>query len=317
MSEKIIGIDICAPDAPTALAHIRKAEEMGIQGVWLTGSGGGTGNDSLMVLSAAATQTERIRLGTSIILTWPRHPVMAAHQAQVVAGLAPGRFRVGVGTGDKHRIEQTFGIRHRAPLSHLREYIRILKGLLQRGVIDMDGQYYTAHARLPNPIDVPVMASALRSSSFELCGAESDGAISWATPHQFTREVSLPALRGGAAKAGRPTPPLIVHAPVCVHEDIHAVRDGVRERPGYFPRIPLYSLMLAEAGFSGSTETGWTEKMLEAVVISGDEAAVAEQLQGIFAWGATEILATVIAVGDAGGRSEERTMRLLAEVSAA
>ena len=52
MSEKIIGIDICAPDAPTALAHIRKAEEMGIQGVWLTGSGGGTGNDSLMVLSA-------------------------------------------------------------------------------------------------------------------------------------------------------------------------------------------------------------------------------------------------------------------------
>ena len=55
--------------------------------------------------------------------------------------------------------------------------------------------------------------------------------------------------------------------------------------------------------------------MIDAVAIFGDEAAVTRRLEGIFEWGAREILASVVTVGDA-HKSAERTMSLLARVSA-
>ena len=240
-----------------------------------------------------------------------------AAEVQAVEQLrAPGRFRLGIGPAHRQGIESTFGLDFRAPLGHLREYLRIVKGVLHRGAIDLDGEYYAAQASIDEPVDVPVMASALRARSFQLCGAEADGAISWVCPHTYVRDVALPALRAGAQQAGRPTPPIIVHAPVCVDEDLDAVREGVRQRLGHFPSTPFYARMFAAAGFPGSTESGWTDEMLESVVISGDEAAVAERLEDVFAWGSSEVLATVIPVGDSQERSVERTMRLLAQVSA-
>ena len=48
--------------------------------------------------------------------------------------------------------------------------------------MDIDGTYYKAHDAISEPLDVPVMASALQRGSFELCGEEADGAISWICP---------------------------------------------------------------------------------------------------------------------------------------
>ena len=308
MRNQNVGISVSAPDAATALSSIRKAEEMGIRAAWLTS--GGAGSDAMTLLAAAAAQTERILLGTSIMQTWSRHPVAAAQQVQVIASLAPGRFRLGVGPGHKESMQRTFGADFRAPVGHLREYLRVLKGLLHQGAIDFDGRYYTARTKISGPVDVPVMASALRARSFELCGAEADGAISWSCPLQYLWDVALPALRTGAEQAGHPAPPLIVHAPVCVSDDASAVRDAVRRQLGGFPGSPLYTRMFAVAGFPRSDETGWTDEMLDSVTIWGGEASVAHQFEQMFESGASEILATVI---DAGEGSEERTMRLIAQ----
>ena len=126
----------------------------------------------------------------------------------MVAQLAPGRFRLGI--GPSHRpIMREMGIRLSNPLGHLREYLQILKALLQKGKVDLDGEFYQAHETIPEPVDVPVMASALQRRSFELCGAEADGAISWVCPGEYLRDVAIPAMQAGAARAGRPVPPLI------------------------------------------------------------------------------------------------------------
>ena len=100
----------------------------------------------------------------------------------------------------------------RDPLGHLREYLRILKSLLQTGKVDYDGEFYQAHETIREPLDIPVMASALQQRSFEMCGAESDGAISWICPGTYLRDMALPAMDRGAKEAGRRTPPLIAHA---------------------------------------------------------------------------------------------------------
>lgn len=313
MANKTIGIVASAPDAATAVATIRRAERLGVRAAWATS--GGAGGDGLTVMAAAAAQTKRILLGTSIMQTWSRHPVAAAQQVQAIAGLAPGRFRLGVGPGHRQAMERTFGAEFEPPLGHLREYLRVLKALLQKGAVEFDGRHYSAQAKLTGPLDVPVMASALRAKSFELCGAEADGAISWVCPPEYLRDVAIPAMRAGARGAGRPVPPLMVHAPVCVHEDAEAVRNAVREQMGSYPRTPFYAGMFAAAGFPQSENTGWTDGMLDAVVVSGDETQAAKRLEQMFRWGASEIVATVVTVGRSKRKSAERTMRLLAEVS--
>ncbi len=73
---------------------------------------------------------------------------------------------------------QAMGMQFPSPLGHSREYVHILKAILQQGHVEFDDTYYTAHDAIAEPLDVPVMASALQRGSFELCGADADGAIS-------------------------------------------------------------------------------------------------------------------------------------------
>ena len=312
MRDKLVGISISAPTASEALANIHEAESLGVKAAWLTS--GGNAGDSLSILAAAAAQTDSIKLGTSIMQTWSRHPVTAARQAATIANLAPGRFRLGVGPGHKQGMQQTFGTDFEAPLTHLREYVQVLKALLQSGSVEFEGSQITAIATMSEPVDVPVLASALRARSYELCGEVADGAISWVCPHFYLRDVALPALRKGAEAAGRQTPSLIVHAPVCVDEDIEAARNGVREQLGYFPRTPFYARMFASAGFPSSETHGWTNDILDAVLISGDEATVADRLNAIFDWGATEVLASVV-MANGSRDSYQRTLKFLGEYS--
>ena len=202
----------------------------------------------------------------------------------------------------------------RSPLGHLREYLQILKGLLQQGTIDFSGSYYQAHETIPEPVDVPVMASALQRGSFELCGAEADGAISWICPGKYLKDAALPAMRSGAQQAGRPVPPLIAHAPVCVHENAAEVRAAVRQQV-MNPRMPFYQRMLVDAGFPEATESTWSDGMIDEVVFWGDEARVAERIQEMFSFGASEVLLSPIGAGEDQAESVHRATRLLAELA--
>src|SRR5437588_7582947 len=89
------GLVVRGPDPVGTVAAIVQAEERGVPAVWSTV--GGTAPDAVTLFAAAAVQTTRIGLGTAIVPTYPRHPVALASQALVLAGLAPGRFRLGVG----------------------------------------------------------------------------------------------------------------------------------------------------------------------------------------------------------------------------
>lgn len=313
MNEKIIGVAVSAPDSAGVLAGIEKAEQMGIPAAWLTT--GGAGLDALTLFAAAAVRTKSILLGTSITPTFPRHPVVVVQQVQVLAQLAPGRFRLGVGPSHKPTMEGTFGVDFQAPLGHLREYLQILKTLLHRGSVDFDGRYYRAHAQIRTPVEVSVMASALRQKSFELCGAAADGAISWVCPGVYLRDVAIPAMRAGAAQAGRSVPPLIAHAPVCVHDKPDEVLTAVRQQLATYPRLPFYLGMFTAAGFPEASAGTWSDAMMEAIVLSGHESRVAERLRELFSLGAAEILVSPVAAGEDRAGSLERTLRLVAEVA--
>lgn len=315
MDQKLIGVAISAPDSAGVLAGIEQAEQMGIPAAWLTT--GGVGLDALTLFAAAAVRTSQIRLGTSITPTFPRHPLVVVQQVQVLAQLAPDRFRLGLGPSHRPIIEGTFGIDFRAPLSHLRDYVHIVKTILQSGSVDFHGRYYRAHGQIRTPVQVPVMASALQRKSFEFCGEAADGAISWVCPGVYLRDVALPAMREGAARAGRAAPPLVAHAPVCVHDNVEEVRAAARQQLANYVRLPFYLQMLAAAGFPEAAEGAWSDRMIDAVVLSGDEARVTDRLRELFAMGAAEVLVSPVAAGSDRKASQERTLRLVAEAAQA
>jgi F420-dependent oxidoreductase-like protein len=311
MSQKLIGVAVRGDDARELLDTIEQAERLGIHAAWMTT--GGARLDSITVFAAAAQRTERIKLGTSIVPTFPRHPIVMVQQTQVVAQLAPGRFRLGVGPSHRPMME-SMGMNFTSPLGHLREYVHILKALLQEGKVDFDGDYYHAHDRISQPLDVPVLASALQKGSFELCGEVADGAISWICPGSYLREVALPAMQAGATRGKRPAPPLVAHAPVCVHDNADEVRAAVREQI-MNPRLPFYQRMLIAAGFPEAENGAWSDAMIDAVVFWGNEARVEERLHEMLDYGTAEILASPVLAGSDSAASLDRTLRLLGQVS--
>jgi alkanesulfonate monooxygenase SsuD/methylene tetrahydromethanopterin reductase-like flavin-dependent oxidoreductase (luciferase family) len=311
MPSGTIGVHLMAPNAPSLLAAIEHAESLSIPAVWLISNP----VDPMALLAAAAARTRRILLGTAVIRTYPCHPIVAAQQATVIDDLAPGRFRLGVGPSGQNN-ETIYGIPYVRPLAHLRAYVKATKALLQDGAVDLDEAGIVARFKLPQPPPgVPVMASALRRRSFEMCGEVADGAITWLCPDSYVQRVALPALRAGAARAGRAAPPLIMHVPVCVDPDAAAVRQAVQQRLALYPTLPHYVAMFEAAGFPEVREGQWSDRMIDAVVVHGAAGAVATRLEALRGVCGGELMVTPIATAADAEGSTERALRLVAELA--
>src|SRR5262249_50477980 len=122
MAREIIGVQVVGEDAPGLLAAACEAEAIGVPAVWAISNP----VDSLTLFAAAAARTERVLMGTAVVRTWPRHPVAMAEQAAVIGGLAPGRFRLGVGPSSASAMAP-LGIAYARPLAHLGAYVKICK----------------------------------------------------------------------------------------------------------------------------------------------------------------------------------------------
>src|SRR5579859_767268 len=96
-----IGLSILATDAADAVNRIVEAERAGLRQIWLP-QGGSGGTDTLMIAALAAVRTTQIRLGTSIVPTYPRHPIVMAQEALAIHDIAPGRLRLGIGPSHRH-----------------------------------------------------------------------------------------------------------------------------------------------------------------------------------------------------------------------
>lgn len=308
-----VGVHIAAMNAKQAIDAIVTAEAAGVDTAWMTT--GGTAPDPLAVFTAAGLKTDRVGFGTCIIPTFPRHPIAMVQGAVAVDSVAPGRLKLGVGPSHQVAIEPTFGIPFERPLEHLREYLTILKALLYEGKVQFEGKRLTARAQIAGPTGVKVMASALRVNGFRVCGELADGAISWMCPLPYLRDVAVPAIAEGAKKAGRTPPPLVAHVPVVVSEDAKAVYEGAKRQAGFYPRVPYYSQMFQDAGFPEAKEGEFSERLSEAVVISGSAEQVKGQLRELPAkYGVGELLAMpILPPGDADALP--RTLKALGELA--
>ncbi len=148
-----VGLVIEARDVTTAINRIREAEQAGVQQVWMTQSVGML--DTLTLFAAVAAHTKQIRLGTSIVPIYPRHPLVMAQQAVTVDALAPGRLRLGVGTSHRHAMENMYGLSMSSPLAYLREYVEVMRQVLWEGRVDHQGTFFKVVTSFPRTAQIP------------------------------------------------------------------------------------------------------------------------------------------------------------------
>lgn len=295
-----VGVYIQASDAKDAIGQIREAEQAGIQQIWMAMGGAGFA-DVLTVLAAAASQTETIKMGTAIVPTYPRHPLVMAQQTLAISDLAPERLRLGIGSGNPAFLGSRYGLPQAAPLSHLKEYLEVLRGVLWEGSIDYKGQFFQVTDSLPRKAPVPLLISALGLKAFQLAGETADGALAALCPVPYLLEQALPALRAGAEAKSRPAPPVIASLPVVFSTDEAKVTAAVRRL--------IQALIMGEAHGRMFRQAGWEkavdgdEAALNALarelVISGSEEAVRDQIQALLANGVDELMVMGIPIEDA------------------
>lgn len=306
-----IGVSIMGADAPSLVAAIEAADAAGVAQLWMTQ--GPTSADTLSVYAAALGRTTGVRLGASIVPTYPRHPLALAQQAATVDALGPGRLRLGVGPSHRPMIEGVYGIPMESLLAHLREYVAILRAALWDGAVDHQGRFYTARATFQHPPRVPILVSALSAGAFRLAGEVADGAISWNCPARYLLDVALPALRAGAHGAGRAAPPLVAHAWVALGTDAAAIRAAARERLEGYGRLPFYANMFAAAGFPVDAGGNVGDALIDDLVVSGEDAAVAARLRGLLDAGLDELLLTLVPLADEAA-DRDRLFRLVGQM---
>jgi F420-dependent oxidoreductase-like protein len=308
------GIVLRRPDPRAFVAAVREAEQASVSAAWTTQ--GGVAPDALAMLAVAATQTERIELGTAVVPTYPRHPTALVSQALVVSNLSSGRFRLGIGPSHRPTMEGMFGLTMTRPLEHLREYLTIARALLWEGSADFAGAHFKVEARLPPgvvPPRTPLLISALRAGAFRLAGELADGAISWMCPVPYLVGTAKPALQEGAQAAGRAAPPLIGHVPVALHGDRAQTHAAARQHLASYGRLPFYAGMFRDAGYPVGADGSLPDALLDELVVSGTDETVAARLHEIQAAGVDELIITPVPVADA--IAEERALvQLLSRV---
>jgi G6PDH family F420-dependent oxidoreductase len=135
------------------------------------------------VIGGIAAATERLRVGTGVTCPLIRiHPAIVAQAAATCAALLPGRFFLGLGTGENLN-EHVTGARWPAPderIEMLEEAIDVIRLLWDGDEETHRGEHYTVdHARLYTLPEepIPIVVAAGQPNAAELAGSRGDGLI--------------------------------------------------------------------------------------------------------------------------------------------
>jgi 5,10-methylenetetrahydromethanopterin reductase len=268
-------------------------EEAGFTSAWLPQS---AGHDAITLLSVVGHEVPRIELGTAVVPTYPRHPLMLAAQALTANQAAGGRFRLGIGLSHKMSIEPRYGLSYEKPARHMREYLSILLPALNDGTVDYEGEVLTGRGpvTIAGAVAPPVLLAALQPHMLKLAGSMADGTITWCTGKLTVEEQIVPIITEAAAEASRPAPRVIVALPVIVTDDEAEGRAKADKQLDGYGRIPVYRAVLDREGAENPGD----------VSIVGDEASVTAQLKHLESVGMTEFVG--IPAGDDADRARTK-----------
>jgi F420-dependent oxidoreductase-like protein len=129
------GADMASP-----MERVLEAERLGFDSVW---SSEAYGSDAVSPAAWVLARTTRIKAGTAIMQMPARTPAMTAMTAMTLDALSGGRFVLGIGPSGPQVVEGWHGVAYGKPLVRTREYIEIIRKILERNEpLTFAGEHY-------------------------------------------------------------------------------------------------------------------------------------------------------------------------------
>jgi alkanesulfonate monooxygenase SsuD/methylene tetrahydromethanopterin reductase-like flavin-dependent oxidoreductase (luciferase family) len=150
-----------------ALATAEAAEALGFDGVWLAerhfaAPGGAApvssiGSAPLLLATAIATRTSRLRVGTAVLLLPLGHPVRLAEEVATLDHLSHGRLDLGIGRSSFPRSYEGYNIAYEESRARFREYLDVMRLAWTQERFSYAGTFYTFRdvELIPKPYQHP------------------------------------------------------------------------------------------------------------------------------------------------------------------
>jgi probable F420-dependent oxidoreductase len=236
-------------------AYARRIEELGYGTLWMPET---VGREPFTALGMLAGETQRMRLGTSIVSIWGHDPQTTRMAAMTLAEATGGRFVLGLGVSHPHLAAKLRGHTYEKPLTRMREFLAGYRSAIYKGPM-----------ATPGSGEPPVLIAALRERMLGLAATEADGAF----PYLFTAERVAWArnvLDRAAAEAGRQRPVLAISMPAALGTDPDAARAAARGYLAPYLRTPNYRASWELQGFGPDDwEKPGSDRLVDAMVAWG------------------------------------------------
>jgi probable F420-dependent oxidoreductase len=248
-------------------AQARELEEAGYSGAWTAE----TAHDPFFPLLMGAEHTTTLELGTSIAVAFARNPMTLANIGWDLQAYSKGRFILGLGSQIKPHITKRFSMEWSKPAARMREMILAMRAIWdtwQNGTpLAFRGDFYT-HTLMtpfftPDPKDLEgfgpprVYLAGVGELMTEVAGEVCDGFLCHGfTTERYLREVTIPALERGRAKAGKTMEGFDIVGPSFVvtgsnEAEMAAAAAGTRQQIAFYGSTPAYRGVLDLHGWGG------------------------------------------------------------------
>jgi alkanesulfonate monooxygenase SsuD/methylene tetrahydromethanopterin reductase-like flavin-dependent oxidoreductase (luciferase family) len=202
----------------------RAAERAGLGSVWVIEDYFQPGAYALAATAAAVTA--RLVVGLGVVNPFTRHPALVAMETAALAGMAPGRVVLGLGSSNRSWIETQMAIPFKTPLRGLAEGLAIVRRLLDGERVSFTGEVFSVHdveLETPPPARVPIVLGVKGPRALALAAEVGDGVLcSVLTSPGHVRRV-----RATTAGAGRDFK-VVAYVPLAVADDAAEARASMR-----------------------------------------------------------------------------------------
>ena len=251
-SGRSLGAALVGRDAPAHVAErARAAERAGIDSLWFIEDYFQTG--AFALAGAADAVTTRIGLGLGVVNPYTRHPALLAMETAALAGIAPGRVVLGLGTGVRRWIEDQMLIATPNALDTLRDSVLVLRRLWAGERVTHEGPGFSlsdvALEFKPAQAELPIVLGVKGPRALALAGAIADGVVCsiMSSPAHVRRvRETVTAARRRSGRDG--TCPIGAYVPVALGKDATAARRSVRPLLARYLAHLHGQLILADAG---------------------------------------------------------------------
>jgi 5,10-methylenetetrahydromethanopterin reductase len=243
----------------SALEWARTAERAGLGSLWLAEDYFHPG--AFALAGAVAAATSRIGIGLGVVNPYTRHPALLAMETATLAGLAPGRVALGLGSSNRRWIEEQMDIPFKTPLRGLREAVEIVRRLLAGERVTFTGECFTVRdvaLETPPASPVPIVLGVKGPRALGLAGEVADGIVC----SVLTSPAHVRRVRSLTRGAGGGNVPLLAFLPVAVSADGDAARARLRPLLAHYLGVLHGQSILADAGLTPDATQPFRDALL-------------------------------------------------------